>query len=135
MKKKVVTKKVKKERVPRTRNSHTLTESGFWSFIRSALRQKSRWWKPITETKIDARRAYKGPNKIQKWEYQCNECKQWFKDKETIVDHIVEAGELRSGKDLEAFIERLFCEKDGLCVLCHPCHYIKTQEYMKNKKL
>ena len=44
-------KKVKKPRVPRTRNNETMTEAAFWSWIRSALRQKSRWWKPIAEAK------------------------------------------------------------------------------------
>ncbi len=56
-------------------NAGTMTESGFWSFIRSGLRQKSRWWKPITECKMKARRAYKGPSKRQKFEYQCN---SWY---------------------------------------------------------
>ena len=42
---------VKRSRVNKTRNSGTLSESAFWSFIRSALRQKSRWWKPISECK------------------------------------------------------------------------------------
>ena len=63
----------KTSRVPKTRNAGTMTESAFWSFIRSALRQKSRWWKPITECKMKARRPYKGPNKRQKFEYQCNQ--------------------------------------------------------------
>lgn len=53
----------KNKRVPtlKTRNAGTLTESAFWSFIRSALRQKSRFWKPITQCKMKSRRAYKGP--------------------------------------------------------------------------
>ena len=33
---------VKRVRAVKTRNSGTMTESAFWSFIRSALRQKSR---------------------------------------------------------------------------------------------
>lgn len=131
MKKKSAPKKI---RVERTRNAGTLTESAFWSMIRSALRQKSRWWIPISKTKLKARRAYKGPNKIQKWEYQCAHCELWWKDKEVAVDHIVEAGELRSGKDLEGFIERLFCEEGGFQVLCKTCHHIKTQIYLKKKK-
>ena len=76
----------KTSRVPKTRNSGTMTESAFWSFIRSALRQKSRWWKPITECKMKARRAYKGPNKRQKFEYLCNSCKTWFPEKQINVD-------------------------------------------------
>jgi 5-methylcytosine-specific restriction endonuclease McrA len=112
---------------PKTRNAGTMTESAFWSFIRSALRQKSRWWKPITECKMKARRAYKGPLKRQKFEYQCNTCKQWFPDKKINVDHIVGAGSLNCAADLPGFVERLFCEQDNLQVLCEVCHNEKTQ--------
>lgn len=118
----------RKPKVVRTRNAGTMTESAFWSFIRSALRQKSRWWKPITQCKLKARRPYKGPNKRQKFEYQCNNCKEWFPDKRVNVDHITPAGTLRSAADLPGFVERLFCEIDGLQVLCSKCHDEKTKK-------
>ena len=117
----------KTSRVPKTRNAGTMTESAFWSFIRSALRQKSRWWKPITECKMKARRAYKGPNKRQKFEYLCNSCKTWFPEKQINVDHIVGAGSLNCGQDLPGFVDRLFCEQDNLQVLCTTCHDHKTK--------
>ena len=117
----------KTSRVPKTRNAGTMTESAFWSFIRSALRQKSRWWKPITECKMKARRTYKGPNKRQKFEYLCNSCKTWFPDKQINVDHIVGAGSLNCGQDLPGFVDRLFCEQDNLQVLCTTCHDHKTK--------
>lgn len=122
--------KSRKSTVAKTRNAGTMTESAFWSFIRSALRQKSRWWKPITQCKHQARRAYKGPNKRQKFEYQCNQCKKWYAEKQINVDHIIPAGTLRSALDLPAFVEKLFCEADNLQVLCSGCHDIKT----KNEK-
>jgi len=117
----------KTSRVPKTRNAGTMTESAFWSFIRSALRQKSRWWKPITECKMKARRPYKGPNKRQKFEYLCNSCKTWFPDKQINVDHIVGAGSLNCGQDLPYDRDRLFCEQDNLQVLCTTCHDHKTK--------
>lgn len=112
---------------PKTRNAGTMSESAFWTFIRSALRQKSRWWKPITECKMKSRRAYKGPNKRQKFEYQCNTCKKWFQEKQINVDHIVGAGSLNCSADLAGFVDRLFCEQDNLQVLCEVCHNEKTQ--------
>ena len=121
-------KTAKKPRVVKTRNAGTMTESAFWSFIRSALRQKSRWWKPITQCKHKARRAYKGPNKRQKFEYQCKQCQQWFAEKNVNVDHITPAGTLRTAADLPEFVERLFCEIDGLQVLCSTCHDKKTKQ-------
>ena len=58
----------------------------------------------------------------QKWEYQCAACCEWFKGTEIHVDHIVPCGTLKSFADLPTFAERLFCEADGLRVLCHECH-------------
>jgi 5-methylcytosine-specific restriction endonuclease McrA len=124
MAKKKVTRKTQ---TPKTRNAGTMTESAFWSFIRSALRQKSRWWKPIAQAKAKAKRAYTGPLKRQKFEYQCAECLNWFPDKKINVDHRIPAGTLRCADDLPGFIERLFCEVDNLQVLCQGCHNIKTQ--------
>ena len=106
----------------------TMTESAFWSFIRSTLRQKSRWWKPISIAKSLAKRPYMGANKKQKFEYQCNHCKKWFPDKMINVDHIVPAGTLSCADDLPGFVGRLFCEVDGLQVLCNSCHDIKTNK-------
>jgi len=125
MLKKVVIRKIK------PRNAGTLTESAFWSLIRSALRQKSRWWKPITLAKQQAKREYKGPNKRQKFEYQCNICKQHFAEKDVDVDHIIPAGSLSCAQDLPGFVERLFCEVEGLQVLCSDCHNKKTKEEKK----
>jgi len=112
----------------KTRNAGTMTESAFWSFIRSGLRQKSRFWKPITQCKMEARRAYKGPLKRQKFEYQCNVCSKWFPEKKINIDHIIPAGSLRNANDLPGFVERLFCEVDNLQVLCQGCHDIKTKQ-------
>lgn len=117
-------------KVPRTRNAGTMTESQFFAMIRSALREKSRWWKPTGIARLKSRRLYKGPIKRQKYEYQCNHCKQWFPIKQTQVDHIIPAGRLSSFDDLGEFAKRLFVEEDGLQILCSKCHDIKT----KNEK-
>jgi 5-methylcytosine-specific restriction endonuclease McrA len=129
-----VKKKAKKKTSPKTRNAGTLTESAFWGFIRSGLRQKSRWWKPITQCKMSSRRSYKGPNKRQKFEYLCNVCNDWFPDKEINVDHIIPAGSLQCANDLPGFVERLFVEVEGLQVLCSTCHNKKTQNEKSSRK-
>lgn len=120
---KKTTKRILKER---PRNHGTWTEAMFWGSIRSALRNKSRFWKPVAKCKLLHRRLYKGPNKRQKFEYQCNNCKNWFPEKKVAVDHIIPAGSLKNAQDLPAFVERLFVEIDGLQVLCNDCHSIKT---------
>jgi 5-methylcytosine-specific restriction endonuclease McrA len=132
MRKKAV-RKPRANAAPKTRNNGTMTESAFWSFIRSGLRQKSRWWKPITQCKLNAKRTYKGPNKRQKFEYQCNICKKWFAEKNINVDHVIPAGSLNCANDLPGFVERLFCETDNLQVLCSGCHNVKTQNEKNGK--
>lgn len=115
-------------RVEKTRGSQTLSESGFWSMIRSTLRKKSMYWKPVQDAKNKARRTYKGENKRQKFEYQCCKCNKWFKGDEVEINHIVPAGSLKSGNDLKDFVERLFCEKENLECLCKSCHLKITNE-------
>ena len=131
----MVTKKRSKVREKKPRNAGTMTESQFWAFIRSALRQKSRWWKPISVVKFKARRPYKQSGSRRKFEYQCNHCKKWFFDNEVNVDHIDPAGQLNCANDLPRFVERLFCEENGLQLLCTNCHDIKTKnELINNSK-
>ncbi len=105
---------------PKTRNSGKMTEAAYFGWIRSQLRRTSMKWGPIAEAKRRARRPYTGPNKRQKWEYQCAICKKWFKGTEIHVDHIIPCGTLTKYEDLPRFVERMLCEVDGLQVLCKP---------------
>jgi len=128
-------------RVKRTRNLETWTESQYWGRIRSSLRRMSMYWKPLNEAKKRARKSVKG--KRHKYEYQCAMCNNWFKSNEVQVDHIIEAGSLKSSDDLKGFVDRLFCEDvDGFQVLCknkkvngkivkHGCHHNKTHNPQK----
>jgi 5-methylcytosine-specific restriction endonuclease McrA len=124
----------KKQLKERTRASGTMTEAEFWSFIRSALRQKSTRWKPIYTCKNKARRKNQSDNLRLKWEYQCAECKEWFPEKQIEVDHIVPAGTLTCAADLAPFVEKLFCEEEGLRVLCESCHAKVTAIQRGNRK-
>lgn len=126
----------KRKLLPRPRNHGTMTESAFWGSIRSALRQKSRWWLPAIEAKKRVKRKYTGTtNKRQKWEYPCAICKKGFMEKQVVIDHIIEAGTLKCAEDLPGFVERLFCEIDGFQILCEECHHKKTQNERKRKRL
>ena len=113
-----------------------MTETEFFSKIRSALRNAFRWWKPFALVLEKASRPYVGPNKRQKKEYQCNHCKEWFPRTHVEVDHVIECGSLRSYDDIIPFLQRLTIENlDGLQVLCKAkCHKEKTKNYLKNKK-
>jgi hypothetical protein len=132
---KVKKKAVAKPRVAKTRNLNTLTESQYFQKIRSGLRNTFRYWKPMMKALELASRVYQGPNKRQKKEYQCAHCEKWFIRTAVQVDHRVECGSLNCWEDIVPFIQRLTPEDiTAYQVLCKPCHKIKTQLYLSNKK-
>jgi len=125
--------KPKKQLVPRTRNMSTWTEAMLMSKIRSALRNIWRFYKPRVAAKKLAERTVKG--RRHKLEYQCSDCKKWFKSKEVEVNHKIPAGSLRCFDDIPSFCERLFCESPlGYDVKCKPCHKIETAKQREEKK-
>lgn len=112
-----------------SRNGGTWTEAQYFSKIRSALRSAFRYWKPITQALEKASRPYKGANKLQKKEYQCAMCLDWYKRKEVEVDHKIPCGSLRSLEDISGFIERLTAEDtNAFQCLCKQCHLEKTKQ-------
>lgn len=105
----------------------TLTESGYLSWIRSALR--SRWlrWPPRAAALDAAKEPYVGDNARRKHSYRCKLCNGLFALKDCEVDHYPhDAGAIRSLDDIGPFVGRLFCETDNLRVLCKNCHAIYT---------
>lgn len=116
-------------------NGGRWTKARFDAFIRSALRKASMKWPPKYEVRKAAR--------VERGKYLC----VGFKRKEHVVgasykkgkrrlnniavDHISPiSSSIRAGGiiDWSAFIERLFCEKENLQVLCAECHSKKTEE-------
>jgi hypothetical protein len=126
--------KTSKQRVERTRNLGTETNSEHMGKIRSALRRLSRFWKPALAALKEACRSYTGTNKRMKYEYQCDECKEWKPRKEVQINHKVPCGTLTEYKDVPSFLERLFCEDvSGYNVLCKECHLKETKEQRNDK--
>ncbi len=115
------------------RNNGEWSEARYWQQVRSSLRNGFRYWKPIIQCKNNSRRQYKGPNKRQKWEYQCNHCKKWFKGKDIQVDHILPVGSLKSNGDIIGFLKRLTVE-EGFQTLCKECHKKKTASDKNTKE-
>ena len=119
-------------RVKRTRAGGRWTEARYFSFIRSALRRASMKY-PVKNDVLDAGRKNKpkgAPGRHQ-YIYQCAECSKWYERKRIDVDHIVEAGSLKTFDDLPGFVSRLFCEADNLQLLCNGpqgCHNKKTHD-------
>lgn len=116
--------------VEKTRASGTLTEAGFRGRIKSALRKSSRFWKPITECKHEARCEEKqiNPETGRLCFFSlCSSCREEVPEKHTQVDHISPVVDPLVGfQGWDEYIERLFCEKENFQVLCKPCHEEKT---------
>lgn len=124
----------RKNLIPKTRNAGTMTESAFWGWVRSGLRARSIYWKPIREVKEASKRKYVGPNTKQKWEYQCSSCMGWFMGKNIEIDHTIPCGSCNK-ESVAQFIENLFCEKEHLRVLCKTCHLeVTNKQKEKNKE-
>jgi 5-methylcytosine-specific restriction endonuclease McrA len=120
-------------RTVKTRNGGKWTEATFWSAVRSALRQKFRYWGPAAQAKQVARRPNQSDNPRMKWEFQCRKCTNWFPDKEVQVDHIFPCGSLKNCNDIAGFLARLTPESpEAFQVLCRDCHQQKTNQ--ENKK-
>jgi len=78
-------------------------------------------WPARFEALKNAKRPCEGKGR-QKFEYQCNKCKEWFPQKEVEVNHIIPCGSLKSWEELVPFTQKLFCHVDGFEVVCKPCH-------------
>ena len=113
-------------------NNGAWTEGRFNSFVTSALRAASRRWPPKYECLNEAKTEKKVNSATGRvaQHFLCNSCRGEFSSKNVQVDHVEPIG-----KDTtwDVFIDRLFCEKENLQVLCIDCHKAKTLKEKKSK--
>lgn len=110
-----------------------MTESQYWAFIRSGLRQKWMRWRPRFDKMREGRRAATAEDQAKygnriKYTYHCELCNNYFPEKEMQVDHIVPCGACSDAESVGRFAIRLFVETSGLQRVCKPCHKAKTAE-------
>lgn len=100
----------------------------------SALRAGSRKWPPRYETLAEAKTEKKTNKKTGRLaqHYKCASCGEEFAGKDVAVDHIDPVVDPEKGfEDWNTFIERLYCDKDNLQVLCKTCHDLKSKNERK----
>lgn len=132
-------KKPKTTRVPRTRAGGEWTEARYWTFIRTTLRSGARRYPPIVRQALGAARERYRPQPGEsptrrKWVYRCAICDQLkFRD-QVEVDHIEPCGSCRSYEEVGEFARRMFCEPDGLRILCKSCHQEVTDDQRRLRR-
>ena len=105
-------------------NSGTWTEARFNSFIKGSLRSASIRWPPRYETLNNAfvdKRINEKTGRLAK-HFECNLCKGHFPQKDVEVNHKDPVVPTSGFDSWDNVIERMFCESDGLELLCKPCH-------------
>lgn len=121
------------------RNSGAWTEARFRSFVTSALRAASRRWPP----KFAALKAALAGSKVNKktgrvaQHYKCAACTKQFVAADVQVDHIHPVVDPAKGFiSWDSYVDRIFCELNGLQILCKPCHKEKTakEKLLRTKK-
>ena len=117
-------------------NAGEWTEARYISFIKSALRSASQRWPPRYRTLSSAfvgKRINPASGRIAGF-YKCNSCANAFVMKDVEVNHIVPVVPITGFDSWDNIINRLFCEQEGLEVLCKPCHKrITKQENLERK--
>jgi 5-methylcytosine-specific restriction endonuclease McrA len=124
-------------------NNGKWTEARFKTFITSILRGGSRKWAPKYETLLEAYTGQQVNPKTKRLSkhYKCQKCKKIYPGKEVNVDHIKPVVCPSDGfTSWDDYIERLYCEKENLQVLCTTCHdkkslKEKTQRVSSRKKV
>lgn len=120
---------------PKVRNNGRWTQARYNSFITSALRSASRKWGPFSDVLREA--------KTRRGMYKCAGCQNVVpvtikkgrkRTKNVHVDHIEPVVPVTGFTTWDDYINRMFCEADGLQVLCSECHKSKTQEEQKQRK-
>lgn len=112
------------------------TEARIKGFIISVLRAGTRRWPP----KHNVKNAAKTEKKINPatgrlaQHYQCKLCKKEYTSTNVEVDHIQPVVDPDKGFiDWNSYIERLFCDEEGLQVLCTSCHDKKSKKETKRR--
>lgn len=119
------------------RNGGEWTEARFVSFIKSILRAGSRRWPPKYATLAEACVGVKlnpRTNRLAK-HYKCRACQRDYPAKDVEVNHITSVVPTSGFTSWDDVIERLFCEKEGLEVLCKPCHKLVTKQERLERKV
>lgn len=117
-------------------NGGEWTEARYHSFVKSALRSASVKWPPRYQTLHESYAGVRLNPKSGRMakHYQCNCCKALFPAKDVQVNHIDPVIPIEGFTTWDEVVRRMYCEKEGLEVLCKPCHKEITKEENEARK-
>lgn len=105
------------------------SQPAFFSYVRNGLR-RSLWMRNPIKLEFlnrERRRLPLGRDGRVVWGFECEICEEYFKTNDIEVNHIHQAGQLKSEDDVKDFVVNLcFVSMDDLQILCKPCHKIVT---------
>ena len=122
--------------VIKTRNGGEWSESRFNSFVKGALRSASQRWPPkytVLNAACVGQKINPNSGRLAK-HYTCKNCGFDYPAKEVEVNHIIPVIPITGFDSWDMVIERMFCERHHLEVLCKPCHKgLTKQENIERK--
>lgn len=121
----------------KTRNNGEWTDARYFSFVKGGLRSASQRWPPkyrVLSKAYCGTRTNLRTGRMAK-HYKCRACENEFPLKEVEVNHIFPVIPVTGFDSWDGVISRLFCEEDGLEVLCRACHKIITKHENEERKL
>ena len=124
-----------KPKIPKPYNGGEWTESRTRSFVMSALR-RARWPAKYKATAKAYVKSGVNPATGRMCKlHKCSQCSNLVPQNQTAVDHIDPVVPIKGfkekgwlGYNWDELLRRLYCEIDGLQVLCKPCHKLKCAD-------
>ena len=104
--------------------------------MKGALRNASQKWPPrysVLSKACLGQRINPKSGRMAKF-YKCNKCLKAFVGKDVQVNHIQPVIPVSGFDSWDGVVERMFCEEQGLEVLCIPCHKQVTKQENDERK-
>lgn len=121
----------------KTYNGGEWTDAKYFAFVKGGLRSASQRWPPkykvLSKAYVGTRINLRTGRMCK--HYACNGCGLAFPTKDVEVNHIIPVILTTGFDSWDGVISRLFCEEEGLEVLCKPCHKAITKQENEERKL
>lgn len=117
-------------------NNGEWTKARYNSFVKGGLRAISQRWPPkyrVLSKAFTGHHTNPASGRIAKF-YRCAACQGEFTAKNVEVNHIIPVVPVTGFDSWDNVIDRLFCEEDGLEVVCKDCHKSISKKENKERR-